>query len=208
MDSAVSVSLGGEEVLGPSISSNLDLARATREGLPTRAAIELANEILEEEAQPDLPRSVAMLSAVREMRKLTGSINPQDARFAASMIESYVADISGGMVGWSRPLDLFGAAMGPLGAVICSLIGTLLVQEASEQLRARLTSAESDVVVRTATALARATEVLGNNKKAVHWLNSPNKALGGEVPMSLLDTSTGEHEVQSLLDRIEYGVYS
>ena len=43
--------------------------------------------------------------------------------------------------------DSFGAAMGPLGAVICSLIGTLLVQEASGQLRSRLTSAESDVVV-------------------------------------------------------------
>ena len=75
-------------------------------------------------------------------------------------------------------------------------------------MRARLTPTESDVVVRTARIMARATAVLGDKKKAVHWLNSPNKALGGKVPISLLDTVAGEHEVEALLDRIEYGVYS
>src|SRR5438105_12356254 len=87
MDSAVSVLLGGEEVLGPSINSNLDLARATREGLPARAAIELANEILEDGDQlPNVtfPHSVAMLSAVREMRKLAEQgYYPQGAWAAA-----------------------------------------------------------------------------------------------------------------------------
>jgi putative toxin-antitoxin system antitoxin component (TIGR02293 family) len=73
--------------------------------------------------------------------------------------------------------------------------------------RARLTPTESDIVVRTARIMARATDVLGDKKKAVHWLTRPNKSLG-EVPISLLDTSAGEHEVEALLDRIEYGVYS
>jgi len=80
-------------------------------------------------------------------------------------------------------------------------------QDRSEA-RHPLTAAESGVVVRTAMAFAHATEVLGDRRKAAHWLSTTNRALGGEIPMSLLDTSAGEHEVQSLLDRIEYGVYS
>jgi len=72
----------------------------------------------------------------------------------------------------------------------------------------RLTPVQSDVVFRTANALAKAIDVLGDKKKAVHWLKSSNRALGGEAPIRLLDTSAGTHEVEALLDRIEYGVYS
>jgi hypothetical protein len=161
MGSAVTDLLGGEEVLGTSIASNLDLARATREGLPTRAAVELANGLGFATDKAAYSGNIAM----------TGLANCE-------------------------------IAMGPLGKVVGSLIRDGVV------FRARLTAEESDVVVRTATALARATEVLGDKDKAVHWLSSPNRALAGEVPITLLDTSAGEHEVQSLLDRIEYGVYS
>jgi hypothetical protein len=47
MDTQVAELLGGEGVLGASVKSNLDLARATREGLPTEAAIQLAALILD-----------------------------------------------------------------------------------------------------------------------------------------------------------------
>jgi putative toxin-antitoxin system antitoxin component (TIGR02293 family) len=67
---------------------------------------------------------------------------------------------------------------------------------------------QSDAVVRVAGALARAIDVLGDRKKAVRWLTSSNRALGGEIPITLLDTSAGTHEVETILDRIEYGVYS
>ena len=72
----------------------------------------------------------------------------------------------------------------------------------------RLTPQESDAVVRIAQALAKAIDVLGDKRKGAHWLATPNRALGGESPISLLDTSAGTHEVEALLDRIEYGVYS
>jgi putative toxin-antitoxin system antitoxin component (TIGR02293 family) len=72
----------------------------------------------------------------------------------------------------------------------------------------RLTPEQSDVVVRTATVLARAIDVLGDTGKAVHWLTSANRALGGEIPITLLDTSAGTHEAEAVLERIEYGVYS
>ena len=72
----------------------------------------------------------------------------------------------------------------------------------------RLTVGESDRLVRTATVIAKAQDVLGGRNKAVRWMSSPNLALGNESPMSLLDTSAGEHEVLAVLDRIEFGVYS
>jgi putative toxin-antitoxin system antitoxin component (TIGR02293 family) len=55
---------------------------------------------------------------------------------------------------------------------------------------------------------ARAIEVLENERKAMHWLRTPNRALQGAVPMTLLDTPAGKEEVLTILGRIEYGVYS
>lgn len=40
------------------------------------------------------------------------------------------------------------------------------------------------------------------------WIEAPNKALGGEAPIRLLDTLYGVEEVKHLVGRIEYGVYS
>ncbi len=119
-------------MLGPLVQSNLDLARATREGLPAEAATQLAD----------------FLGANR-------------ATWAMK----------------HKP-------------------GT------------RLSPEDSDLVFRTASVLARAIEVLEDAKKAVHWLTTPSRALGGEVPLNLLDTSAGKEEVETILGRIEYGVYS
>src|ERR1700734_2521983 len=46
MDTQVADLLGGERVLGASVKSNLDLARATRQGLPAEAAVQLVDAIL------------------------------------------------------------------------------------------------------------------------------------------------------------------
>jgi putative toxin-antitoxin system antitoxin component (TIGR02293 family) len=139
MDTQVAELLGGEGVLGTSVKSNLDLARATREGLPTEAAIQLVALILD-----------------------------------------YVPE-------------------GPLGP---------LMPYTDRGAEARLSLEQSDLVVRIAGAVARAIDVLGDRKKAVRWLTTSNRALGGEIPITLLDTSAGAHEVETVLDRIEYGVYS
>jgi putative toxin-antitoxin system antitoxin component (TIGR02293 family) len=143
MGTQVADLLGGERVLGASIKSNLDLARATRQGLPAETAVQLLEAI-------GLP------------------------------------------------------AMGPLGG----LIGSLRNATDRNASPARLTPEQSDMVIRTASTLAKAIDVLGDREKAAHWLTAPNRALGGEIPITLLDTSAGAHEVEALLDRIEYGVYS
>ncbi len=71
-----------------------------------------------------------------------------------------------------------------------------------------LDPAESERVVRLAGTLAHATEVLGSREKARQWLRAPNRALGGESPLSLLDTEIGARAVDDVLVRIEHGVFS
>jgi putative toxin-antitoxin system antitoxin component (TIGR02293 family) len=72
----------------------------------------------------------------------------------------------------------------------------------------RLTAAESDRTVRLARVYAAAVEMIGNAAKAAAWLRTPNRALGGAVPIDQLDTDLGAKEVENILGRIAYGVYS
>lgn len=67
---------------------------------------------------------------------------------------------------------------------------------------------ESDRLARIARIIARATEALGSEEKATRWLQKPNRALGMQVPLSLLTTDMGARQVEDVLGRIEYGVYS
>ncbi len=72
----------------------------------------------------------------------------------------------------------------------------------------RLTVAESDRTVRLARVYATAVEMIGNAGKAAEWLRTPNRALGGQIPIDQLDTDLGAREVENILGRIAYGVYS
>jgi putative toxin-antitoxin system antitoxin component (TIGR02293 family) len=74
--------------------------------------------------------------------------------------------------------------------------------------RSRLTAAESDRTVRLARVYADAVEMIGDREKAVEWLRTPNRALGGRRPLDQLDTDIGAREVEDILGRIAYGVYS
>jgi len=73
---------------------------------------------------------------------------------------------------------------------------------------ARLTAAESDRTVRLARVYAHAVDMIGDPQKAVGWLQTPNQALGGAIPMDLLDTDPGTRDVEDTLGRIAYGIYS
>lgn len=42
----------------------------------------------------------------------------------------------------------------------------------------------------------------------MNWLKEPNPALGGAKPYDLLSTDEGTQQVDDILTRIEYGVYS
>jgi putative toxin-antitoxin system antitoxin component (TIGR02293 family) len=76
------------------------------------------------------------------------------------------------------------------------------------QSRQRLSRNESELVLRLARGIVEATAVLGTLKKAQHWLQSPSRALGGAVPLQLLDTDVGAEVVREELGRIEHGVFA
>lgn len=72
----------------------------------------------------------------------------------------------------------------------------------------RLTVEESDRLFRFAHLIAKALKVFGERERMVRWLRKPNRALGGVVPLSLLDTDAGTRQVEAVLGRLEYGVFS
>ncbi len=71
----------------------------------------------------------------------------------------------------------------------------------------QLTSVESDRLYRVAWVFAFAVDVLGDIDKARTWLKSPNRGLGGEIPLTLLDTDIGARQVEDVLERIKFGIY-
>src|ERR1700733_14872739 len=81
-----------------------------------------------------------------------------------------------------------------------------LTRRAAHQ--SRLTPAESDRTVRLAQVYSNAAETLGSGDKAAQWLKTPNRALRGGRPLDQLDTDPGVREVEDILGRIAYGVYS
>jgi putative toxin-antitoxin system antitoxin component (TIGR02293 family) len=72
----------------------------------------------------------------------------------------------------------------------------------------KLDPAESDRVVRLARLLGRAIEVMESEENARRWLSSPQFGLGGAMPLEFAKTEAGAREVEALLGRIEFGVYS
>jgi|SRR5208337_3138052 len=72
----------------------------------------------------------------------------------------------------------------------------------------RLEPGESDRVLRFARLAGKAVEVLETRENARRWLSSPQMGLGGAVPLDYAETELGAREVEDLLGRIEYGVYS
>ena len=72
----------------------------------------------------------------------------------------------------------------------------------------RLSPDESDKVIRYSRLLHQATDFFGDIEKARAWLKHPQYGLGGAVPLDYARTEAGAREVENLLGRMEYGVYS
>ncbi|MGH7717477.1 MAG: type II RES/Xre toxin-antitoxin system antitoxin [Gemmatimonadaceae bacterium] len=71
-----------------------------------------------------------------------------------------------------------------------------------------LSTDESDRLARLARLVVRSEQALGNRDKAHRWLAKPNRALGGQRPLALLDSDAGALAVERLLGRIEHGVHT
>ena len=91
------------------------------------------------------------------------------------------------------------------------LAGKLSISRSTLQRRksaGRLSPQESDKVMRFSRLLRQATEIFGNADKAKAWLKHPQRGLGGAIPLDYAETEIGAREVEKLLGRIDYGVYS
>jgi putative toxin-antitoxin system antitoxin component (TIGR02293 family) len=72
----------------------------------------------------------------------------------------------------------------------------------------RLSPEESDRVMRFWRILKYAINLFGTLDRARQWLKFPQFGLGGAVPLEFAKTEVGGREVEDLLGRIDYGVYS
>ena len=69
-----------------------------------------------------------------------------------------------------------------------------------------LSNTEQDRMYRANRVWQRTVAVLEDEAAARTWISRPNRALGGEAPLTLLDTEAGYELVLDTLGRIEYGV--
>jgi putative toxin-antitoxin system antitoxin component (TIGR02293 family) len=142
---AVARKLGGRKVLRREITSELELAQAVREGLPSSA----------------LDFVLARLG---------------------QRLDSQV--------------DVFG------------VVGNARTLRRKRAEGTRLSARESDRLARLARVMVRAEESLGDEERATRWLARRNRALGGNRPLTLLDSDAGARAVAQMLGRIEHGVHS
>lgn len=73
----------------------------------------------------------------------------------------------------------------------------------------RLAPDESDRLLRASRLFGKALDLFeGDTPAARRWLLSPQPSLGGHVPLDIAKTEVGAREVETLIDRLEHGVYS
>jgi putative toxin-antitoxin system antitoxin component (TIGR02293 family) len=91
-----------------------------------------------------------------------------------------------------------------LAAKLCISRSTLQRRKAA----GRLSPDESDKVIRYSRLVRQASDFFGDIEKARAWLKHPQYGLGGAIPLDYARTETGAREVEDLLGRMKYGVYS
>jgi putative toxin-antitoxin system antitoxin component (TIGR02293 family) len=103
------------------------------------------------------------------------------------------------------------ALQGNIDVPLEQLAGKLAISRSTLQRRklaGRLSPDESDKVMRFTRLLRQATDLFGDVEKARAWLKHPQYGLGGAIPLDYAETEVGAREVENLLGRIDYGVYS
>lgn len=106
------------------------------------------------------------------------------------------------------PQEVVEEVMQSAGISIRQLAATLDLSARSLQRRrraGRLARFESDRLYRLARILALAKHYLGDDETAMLWLKRANRALGGKIPIEVIDTEPGARAVENVLGRIAYG---
>ena len=70
----------------------------------------------------------------------------------------------------------------------------------------RLSSDESERVLRLERLFSLAVAMLRDDERARSWLKNPKRALGDNTPLGYAETEVGAREVENLIGRIRHGV--
>jgi len=90
-------------------------------------------------------------------------------------------------------------------ALLLSVARNTLINKKGEEL---FDVTISEKLISLAEVYTHGFDVFGSEPTFIEWLNAPNRALGMVTPFSMLQTQYGRQEVQNVLGRIEWGVYS
>ncbi len=72
----------------------------------------------------------------------------------------------------------------------------------------RLSPEESDRLVSVSRLLAITVELFeGDVQAGLYWFTSKNRALGGLSPLAAASTEVGSREVETMIGRLEHGVF-
>jgi putative toxin-antitoxin system antitoxin component (TIGR02293 family) len=91
---------------------------------------------------------------------------------------------------------------------LASVLGMSRATLHRRKIQGKIDKDESEKLVRYQRLLKKAEDVFGGGDSAREWLTNPQAGLGNAVPLDFAKTEIGAREVENLLGRIEYGVYS
>ena len=91
---------------------------------------------------------------------------------------------------------------------LASVLGMSRATLHRRKIQGKIDKEESEKLVRYQRLLKKAEDVFGDAKAAREWLTIKQAGLGNAVPLEFAKTEIGAREVENLLGRIEYGVYS
>lgn len=72
----------------------------------------------------------------------------------------------------------------------------------------KLSTTESECLIRMVRVLAFAVTVFGERQKALHWLRKPKRRFDGHTPFSLLRMESGAHLVEEMLGKIDHEMFA
>ena len=134
--------------------------------------------------------------ATAALRKASGigSVQQQIGRIQAGLSFSAVRSLQ---LALDLPLEKIAAFLGMSRATLHR-----------RKSQGKIARNESEKLVRYQQLVKKAEEVFGNASSAREWLTHPQPGLGNVKPVEFAKTEIGAREVENLLGRIEYGVYS
>jgi putative toxin-antitoxin system antitoxin component (TIGR02293 family) len=98
-----------------------------------------------------------------------------------------------------------GVSLAEIAAIIDLPPRTLARRKSS----GRLSSDESEKLLRISAVFEQAVDLFEDDRgAALKWLTTPKKALEHETPLAYSRTELGAREVENLIGRLEYGVFS